>query len=303
MFGSIPINKSSPTNQPGKDGQDIELRATESYIQWRYKGFRQWNDLISIKTLIGPQGPVGATGMPGPQGEKGDQGIQGVPGEQGIKGDPGIQGIEGKPGPIGPQGIQGKPGKDGLDGLDGKDGINGREIELQTSSTHIQWRYKGDILWKNLLAIEKLRGPKGDKGATGEKGERGERGIAGYPGSQGPRGPQGFTGPAGPQGDPGAPGVGVPAGGTTGQVPAKASDTDYDIEWVDQTGGGSSGYGLADDPDYLTDPDYVYVGYEHITDGSWFIYRRTRATNVKLYASGASNYATNWTNRVSLTYS
>jgi hypothetical protein len=32
-------------------------------------------------------------------------------------------------------------------------------------------------------------------------------------------------------------GVGVPAGGTTGQVLAKASGTDYDTEWVDQGGG------------------------------------------------------------------
>ena len=36
-------------------------------------------------------------------------------------------------------------------------------------------------------------------------------------------------------------GIGVPAGGSTGQVLAKASNTDYDTEWVDQTGGGGSG--------------------------------------------------------------
>ncbi len=32
---------------------------------------------------------------------------------------------------------------------------------------------------------------------------------------------------------------GVPAGGTTNQVLAKSSGTDYDTGWVDQTGGGS----------------------------------------------------------------
>lgn len=31
---------------------------------------------------------------------------------------------------------------------------------------------------------------------------------------------------------------GLPAGGVAGQVLAKASDTDYDVEWVDQAGGG-----------------------------------------------------------------
>lgn len=38
-------------------------------------------------------------------------------------------------------------------------------------------------------------------------------------------------------------GVGVPAGGTTGQVLKKKSDTDYDTEWADESGGGSGGGG------------------------------------------------------------
>jgi hypothetical protein len=42
----------------------------------------------------------------------------------------------------------------------------------------------------------------------------------------------------------GVPGVGVPTGGTTGQVLAKASDDPFDTEWVDQTGGGGSGGNL-----------------------------------------------------------
>ena len=38
----------------------------------------------------------------------------------------------------------------------------------------------------------------------------------------------------GPQG---APGVGLPSGGTTGQVLKKKTDTDYDTEWGDVSGG------------------------------------------------------------------
>lgn len=38
----------------------------------------------------------------------------------------------------------------------------------------------------------------------------------------------------------GTPGVGVPIGGTIGQVLAKNSNTNYDTEWVDQTGGGDA---------------------------------------------------------------
>lgn len=39
-------------------------------------------------------------------------------------------------------------------------------------------------------------------------------------------------GPSGAKGDNGAPGVGIPAGGTTGQLLAKASEDDYDSEWT-----------------------------------------------------------------------
>lgn len=53
--------------------------------------------------------------------------------------------------------------------------------------------------------------------------------FIGPTGATGATGPQGDTGPAGADG---ADGVGVPAGGTTGQVLAKASGTDYDTEWV-----------------------------------------------------------------------
>lgn len=57
------------------------------------------------------------------------------------------------------------------------------------------------------------------------------------------------VGPEGPQGDPGdtgPAGQGVPTGGTAGQVLAKIDGTNYNTEWVDQTGGGggSSSYDM-----------------------------------------------------------
>jgi hypothetical protein len=58
--------------------------------------------------------------------------------------------------------------------------------------------------------------------------------VANAPGPQGPQGPQG---PAG------ANGAGVPVGGTTGQVLAKASGTNYDTQWVNQSGGGAGTWG------------------------------------------------------------
>lgn len=56
---------------------------------------------------------------------------------------------------------------------------------------------------------------------------QGEQGI------QGEQGPQGETGPQGEQGEKGDPGEGMPSGGTTGQMLVKATDADYDTEWVD----------------------------------------------------------------------
>lgn len=113
-------------------------------------------------------------------------------------------------------------------GVDGKDGAAGPQGP------------KGD---------KGERGPQGPTGARGPKGERGETGAQGLMGHQGFTGPQGPRGEQGPQGEKGAkgergpqgasgvgfrglPGQGVAAGGTTGEVLAKASNDDYDTEWV-----------------------------------------------------------------------
>ena len=69
----------------------------------------------------------------------------------------------------------------------GENGADGKEIQLQTSATHIQWRYEGDAEWTDLVALADISG---------------------------------------------ADGVGVPVGGTTGQMLAKNSNTDFDTEWV-----------------------------------------------------------------------
>lgn len=92
------------------------------------------------------------------------------------------------------------------------------------------------------------QGPKGDTGETGATGPQGPQGETGPQGATGPQGPQGLQGETGPQGiqgetgatgPQGAPGVGVPTGGTTGQVLKKNSNADYDTEWADEEGGGA----------------------------------------------------------------
>ena len=56
----------------------------------------------------------------------------------------------------------------GPPGLDGDDGEDGREVELQKSATHVQWRYVGDPTWIDLVPLVDLKGDDGDDGRNPE---------------------------------------------------------------------------------------------------------------------------------------
>lgn len=148
---------------------------------------------------VGPAGPAGPAGPEGPEGPEGPQGIQGPAG---------AAGADGADGAVGPQGPQGDPGADGAVGPQGVDGLSAYEVAVADG-------FVGDeTAW--LASLVGPQGPQGDPGADGAVG------------------PQG---PAGADGADGADGQGVPVGGTAGQVLAKIDGTDYNTEWVDQTGG------------------------------------------------------------------
>jgi hypothetical protein len=40
----------------GVAGREVELRATDTYIQWRYVGDSSWTNLVALDNLRGPQG-------------------------------------------------------------------------------------------------------------------------------------------------------------------------------------------------------------------------------------------------------
>ncbi len=48
--------------QPGADGREVELRTTETHIQWRYVGDTEWKDLIALSEITGPKGDVPTIG-------------------------------------------------------------------------------------------------------------------------------------------------------------------------------------------------------------------------------------------------
>lgn len=52
--------------------------------------------------------------------------------------------------------------------LKGFTGDEGRPVEFQKSATHLQWRYVGDSLWTNVLALSDIRGIQGDPGRNPE---------------------------------------------------------------------------------------------------------------------------------------
>ena len=139
----------------GTDGREIELQKTSTYIQWRYVGDSNWNNLIALSDIKGEQG---IQGEQGPKGDKGDTGEQGL---QGIQGEIGPQGIQGE---TGPQGIQGEVGPKGDKGDTGSQGIQGEQGPIGETGP---------------------QGPKGDKGDTGEQGPQGIQGEKGDKGDKG----------------------------------------------------------------------------------------------------------------------
>lgn len=109
-----------------------------------------------------------------------------------------------------------------------------RAQEGTTASVHAAGTFLKAVLTAGMInRIQGTAGPAGesayqiavDNGFSGTESDW----LASL---DGPTGATGATGPAG---------AGVAAGGTTGQVLAKASNTDYDTQWVAESGGGGSG--------------------------------------------------------------
>jgi hypothetical protein len=149
-----------------------------------------------------------------------------------------------------PTGATGATGPQGEQGIQGIQGIQGEKGDT------------GDTGPQGIQGETGPQGPQGIQGIQGEKGDTGDTGPQGEQGLQGIQGIQGETGPAGADGADGTDGVGVPAGGTTGQVLKKVDGTDYNTEW-----GEASTVAALDD---LTDVDTTGV-----TDGQVIAYNST----------------------------
>lgn len=190
----------------------------EGVISWTNNGGLPNPEPVNIKGPTGETGAHGAKGDIGPQGEPGE----GVP----------TGGLAGQ--------VLKKHSDEDFDTIwanagGGGSGEPGATFYPTVSSEGvISWTNDGGL--PNPSPVN-IKGPQGATGATGATGPMGPQGATGATGATGPAGPQGETGATGATGPAGP---GVPTGGTAGQVLAKKSGSDYDTQWVNQSGGGSS---------------------------------------------------------------
>jgi hypothetical protein len=192
-------------DRPLEAGSPVGVYLTDGTLgQFREAILDLVAEVESVSALGGSPGPPGPAGVPGPVGPTG---AAGATGPKGDTGNAGAQGPQGVAGPKGDTGAQGPTGATGAAGSPGPAGATGAQ------------------------------GPKGDPGDTGPAGPQGATGSTGPAGATGAQGPAGATGATGAQGPAGP---GVPAGGTAGQVLAKASGTSYDTAWITPAAGGGS---------------------------------------------------------------
>jgi len=272
----VGLGPQGPVGESGPAGDEVELQASATHIQWRYVGGSTWTNLVALSELVGPEGDTGPAGSTGAQGDAATITLgtvsTGAPGSSVVISNSGTSGaaVFNFTIPRGDVGATGAAGATGGTGATGAAGADGKEVELQNTGSFIQWRYVGES-WTNLVAISAITGPAGATGAAGSTGATGATGAAatiavgsvstGAPGSSatvtnvgtsgaavfnfaiprgdvGATGSTGATGSQGPAGADGADGEGVPVGGTTGQVLTKVDNTDYNTSWQDAGGSG-----------------------------------------------------------------
>lgn len=228
-----------------EDGSVFHMPSSSGHIILNQYGdqFPQRARLKFLDTVIEDDSENNTTVI---SGIKGDTGPEGPQGPQGV---PGAQGPQGVAGPQGEQGVQGPKGDKGDPGEDGNNfavlGLYATMIDLFSahptgekgdayavgtakSNTIYIWDVDDDT-WKDIGALQGPQGPQGEQGESGPQGQQGIQGPQGLQGIQGNPGPQG---PQGEQGETGPAGVGVPSGGTKGQVLIKSSDNSYETEWA-----------------------------------------------------------------------
>ncbi len=162
----------------GPAGREVALRVSDGFIQWQYSGDTTWNNLVSLASLLGPQGNPGK--------EATFRVFEGFIQWQYV-GDPVWNNLIALATLVGPSGANGKEAVFRVSGgflqwqyvgdtewvnlvelatLSGPQGIPGKTITLRVHEGWIQWQYVGDLDWVNLIDLATLVGPAGQPGTA-----------------------------------------------------------------------------------------------------------------------------------------
>ena len=157
----------------GEDGSALQMRVDGGYIQWKLETDTEWNNLIAVSELKGADGEDGTDGVSPHIGDNGHWYIGDVDTNVKAEGTDGQDGVSPHIGSDGYWYVGDTNTNVKAKGTDGTDGIDGKDVELQKSATHIQWRKVGDSDWIDLVALSDLKGEDGKDGTDGQNGDDG----------------------------------------------------------------------------------------------------------------------------------
>jgi hypothetical protein len=189
----------------------------------------------------------------------------------------------GDTGPQGPQGKQGPTGAPGPAGPGGAPGGTPGQVVAKKSITNYDTEWIDNSGGGSTVSVNVGKTTTGEPGTNASVTNSGDETnvVLNFTIPRGDTGPQGPQGKQGPSGAPGPAGPGVAPGGTTGQVLAKKSNTNYATEWINfypyvPVGGVIEwdGTGIPNAPD-LSTPEKVAAFYGY---GTWARYGVDRIT-------------------------
>lgn len=151
----------------GADGKSIEVKRTDSHIQWRYEG-GQWQELVALCDITGPSGQQGAPGADGktPEFRTEENMLQWRYCGSEIW--------------LNLFDLSVLKGRDGQNGSSGQDGADGNTPFIGENGC---WWIGSTDTGIKAAGADGEKGDKGDKGEKGDRGEKGEKGDAGQNGA------------------------------------------------------------------------------------------------------------------------
>lgn len=163
--------KDGVSGKDGADGQSIEVRRSESAVQWRYAG-GQWQDLVALSDITGP------AGMNGEKGETGQSGADGKTPEFRVENGALQWRYAGDAVWLNLYDLTALKGADGKNGTDGADGVGIAKTEISASG-ELLITYTSGV----TVNLGKVVGEDGRDGMDGTNGKDGTDGTDGKDGA------------------------------------------------------------------------------------------------------------------------